>query len=193
MWGLAGAHGGAGDQVMGRIKGHCFLTSWAGENRLGTDHSATSNTCFFAGIFGRLLTLACWGEWAENLFCSASAPAHSLNRQRGLTDEILGPLILRPSLEWFQPSRWVLLSGEHLSAPPVMLCGAVNIHRCHLPVLFLETACMGAGPGRRRSARLLGCLHFQRAPSTPCGRCCFIHGHFSGRGWGHRGATGGGC
>lgn len=61
----------------------------------------------------------------------------------GLADEITGPLILCPRLEGFQASRRVLSSDRHLSAPPVILCGAVNIHRCHLPFLFLGHACTG--------------------------------------------------
>lgn len=113
----------------------------------------------------------------------ASALVLSFSRQHGLADEIVGPLILHPSLEWFQLLESVLLSDEHLSAPPIMLRGAVNTHRCHLPFLFLGRAFIGAGPCRRHTAWLPGCLHMQRALGTPQGGF-FSHRHFTGGGRG---------
>lgn len=118
----------------------------------------------------------------------ASALVLSFNRQHGLADEIVGLLILHPSLEWFQLLEWVLLSDKHLSAPPIMLCGAVNIHRCHLPFLFLVRTFMGAGPCRRHTAWLPDCLHIQRALSTPHGGF-FSHRHFTGGDRGQGDAT----
>lgn len=86
-----------------------------------------------------------------------------------------------------------MLPDKRLSAPPIMLCGAVNIHRCHLPLLFLEGACTGTGPGHRRIIRLPGCLHIQRALSTYLGGFFFAHGHFTGGGRSQSGASGDDC
>lgn len=106
---------------------------------------------------------------------------------------MLGSLILHPTLERFQLLGWVLLSDRRLSTPPIMLCGAVNIHRCHLPFLFLGSACTGAGPGHRLIFRLLGCLHMRRALSTSPGGFSFTHGHFTGSDRGQGDATGDDC
>lgn len=111
----------------------------------------------------------------------------------GLADEITVPLILCPRLEGFQASRRVLSSDRHLSAPPVMLCGALNIHRWHLPFLFLGHACTGASPGHQLVFWLLGSLHPRKVLSTSPGCCFFGPGRFPGSGRGQRDALGDDC
>lgn len=103
-----------------------------------------------------LTSLANLGRWLslqDELRALQQVLSHLLllNRHRGLSDET-DSWIPHLFLELFQPLDWLLLSDKHLSSPPVMLCGVVNIYRCHLLGFSWKVlACLGAGQVTKHS------------------------------------------